>query len=285
MNIIEVRTKKEESLLQSFTEAVKDNKIINELLAKVIVLMKKTNCKGKDAMKATLFVLDKVHIGSVNAGIVNNAKVDLSWEYIVPKDQYGDFKLMFHSDIKPSNIADEIIEFIGKNDELETLEMFLESLLAMYIAKSACEYLGIPVVDDDYQEEKPKTLDEIVKELSGEDTVKVEPCTLPDDDEEEDEDWGCPCCCGPKCCEEDDEESGDMEISDNYDHTIEEDDGDLVINIDLASFANENGENSELNEDEEEVIASFDILDETNFSFYREGNMLTIRISEVEEAD
>ena len=69
--------------------------------------------------------------------------------------------------------------------------------------------------------------------------LKVEPCTLPDDDEEEDEDWGCPCCCGPKCCEEDDEESGDMEISDNYDHTIEEDDGDLVINIDLASFVNE----------------------------------------------
>ena len=46
-----------------------------------------------------------------------------------------------------------------------------------------------------------------------------------------------------------------------------------------------NGENPDLNEDEEEVIASFDILDETNFSFYREGNMLTIRISEVEEAD
>ena len=122
-------------------------------------------------MKATLFVLDKVHIGSVNAGIVNNAKVDMSWEYIVPKDQYGDFKLMFHSTIQPSNIADEIIEFIAKTMNFRnTGNVPWNPLLAMYIAKSACDYLGIPVVDDDYQEEKPKTLDEIVKELSGEDS-------------------------------------------------------------------------------------------------------------------
>ena len=47
MNIIEIKTKNQDSLLTSFTEAVKDNKIINELLAKVIVLMKKTNAKGK----------------------------------------------------------------------------------------------------------------------------------------------------------------------------------------------------------------------------------------------
>ena len=274
MEPIKIMLKKGDSMMSAFVNSAKKVDILNEIVNRGIVMAKAKKIDNLvDAMAISEKVLDKVSLYTCRYKVEGDDTEDVTYTitfgYSFPKDQYGSYIINFQFISSACSWADEMdamahAEAQDPDGDCPFTSCF-EALIGMYVAKMICEALCI---DDNIKpptdrKDALKLAEDMMKELNrvrkvfdmedGDDEfdkevrkvyehfkdsyVKVEPC-------------GC-------LCDQDDDEDDDeiqdpayemvsedckwvhLPIIEGVDYTVENDDKEIRIYVDMANAADD----------------------------------------------
>ena len=274
MEPIKIMLKKGDSMMSAFANTAKKVDLLNEIVNRGIVMAKAKKIDNLvDAMAISEKVLDKVSLYTCRykvEGDDDNVIYTITFGYSFPKDQYGSYIINFQFISSACAWADEMDEMAHEeaqnpNGNCPFTSCF-EALIGMYVAKMICEALCIddtikPPTDRNdalkLAEEMMKELELVRKVFDKEPTaddafdkevrkvyehfkdsyVKVEPCgCLCDQDDDEDDD-------GFDDPEyemvSEDRKWVHLPIIEGVDYTVENDDKEIRIYVDMSNAADD----------------------------------------------
>ena len=273
MEPIKIMLKKGDSMMSAFASAAKKVDILNEIVNRGIVMAKAKKIDNLvDAMVISEKVLDKVSLYTCRykvEGDNDDVTYTITFGYSFPKDQYGSYIINFQFISSACAWADEMDEMAHEeaqnpNGNCPFTSCF-EALIGMYVAKMICEALCI---DDNIKpptdrKDALKLAEDMMKELNR--VRKV--FDMEDDDDEFDKEVRKvyehfkdsyvkvePCGC---LCDQDDDEDDDeitdpdyemvsedrkwvhLPIIEGVDYTVENDDKEIRIYVDMSNAADD----------------------------------------------